>query len=107
MKVALALYAVLAAASCREPPAPPPLTEFIDAGGAYRALATCASACGRLAAFGCPEGRPTPAGASCTEVCSAARQSRVDLPIACVTRATDIAGVRACGVRCAADFLPR
>ena len=101
MRTTLLLCALLAGASCREHPAPIVTAETLDAGDPARSLATCASACARLATLSCPEGRPTPSGASCLEVCLAARASRIALPIACVSRAKDVAAVRTCGVRCA------
>lgn len=64
-----------------DPPRPPPP----DAG----TLSDCELACARLAELGCPEAKPTPAGASCVDVCWNAEDSGVvTLDPACVARTT-------------------
>lgn len=85
---ALLLVAALAASQCTpEPkPAPPP------PGGP-----TCSTACARLMALGCHDGKPTEEGASCERVCENAASSPVPLPVACVTAARDCEEAAQCG----------
>ncbi len=60
--------------------------------------AQCEQACGALRDAGCPEGKPTPKGASCEEVCV---NAGLMLPVACVSRAKSENDIQACGVTCA------
>lgn len=77
------------------PNAPPPDVVFDDTTDG--ASSPCARACAKLSFFACPEGAPSRGGVTCTAVC----QRNADLlPVACVNGATDVAGIRACGVRC-------
>ena len=57
----------------------------------------CDQACSSLERLGCPEAQPTPAGASCSAVCTA-NAGRLDT--SCVVRAQTIEQVRTCRVRC-------
>ena len=57
----------------------------------------CSRACEVLAAYDCPESRPTRKGASCERVCEANREM---LSISCVSRAQNLGDVRACHVEC-------
>lgn len=57
----------------------------------------CSEACKVLRGYGCPEGYPTDAGASCEEVCRAAGAI---LPVSCVSHADSEYAVQVCGVRC-------
>ena len=58
---------------------------------------SCPKACEVLAALKCPEASPTENGASCVEVCEANRDM---LAITCVSKASSIADVKYCSVRC-------
>jgi hypothetical protein len=70
------------------PPAPPP---------APAPAGACAAACSRLAALGCPEAKPTPNGATCTDVCLNAEDSGVlSMQTDCVVQASDCPAARAC-----------
>ncbi len=97
--LALALLpAVIACASCREKPVPPPPAP-IDSGtgGSPAADAStdvasdvgdaCERACQHLALLGCAEAEPTPGGASCVEVCRNVEESGVvSLDLECVAQ---------------------
>lgn len=64
-------------------------------------LASAEGACVRLAELGCAESRVSSAGITCP-MAFRKMESLVDPKYACVVRAKDVAGVRACGsVRCA------
>lgn len=57
----------------------------------------CVVACERLQELGCPEGDPTPAGASCVEVCRATETSGlVTLRPACVARIQSCEAIEGC-----------
>lgn len=65
-----------------------------------RDVATCETACVRLAELGCPEARMTPDGTTCPTACHRAERY-VDLRHACIVHAASVDDVRACGtVRC-------
>lgn len=60
--------------------------------------ATCESHCANLRKIGCPEGLPSKRGTSCETICERMLKTKASDPhVACVTRATDIMSVRACG----------
>jgi hypothetical protein len=58
--------------------------------------ASCADACARLTALGCPGAKPTPRGASCVEVCQNTLGSPVSLQTDCIARASDCPAANAC-----------
>ncbi len=61
----------------------------------------CERACAALAAVGCREGSPTPAGHSCAEVCQSTESiPGLDLPTACLAKAKTKSEAKACGVVC-------
>lgn len=95
MRTILLLVGVLTLAGCyrdNDPNLPPEeLTGDVDASD------PCTRACARLEAVGCPEGRPSRGGVTCTSVCG--RNADI-LPLACIGKATSVATVRACGVGC-------
>ncbi len=61
------------------------------------ATSPCGASCANLRRLGCPEGAPSPGGATCYEVC---RRAVVMLDTTCVMRATTRAGLSKCSVRC-------
>lgn len=71
MKYALALL-LAGLAGCPPKPPTPPTPPERDAGAA-----TCSDACTHLAALGCKEGKPTPEGSTCAEVCENVQSSGV------------------------------
>ena len=83
MRLLILAVAITASAGCPRPipnPAPP---RDADAGAA-----SCETACARLYWLGCPAGRPTPRGHTCTEVCARAASSGViEWDVACIARA--------------------
>jgi hypothetical protein len=83
-RLCLALLGLIAA--CNQPP---PVSRVT--------VENCATACSQLRALDCPEGKPTPRGASCEAVCESNSEL---LEIVCVTGATSIEAVRLCNVRC-------
>lgn len=61
----------------------------------------CAQFCAVLDWLGCPEGRPTPKGEPCSDVCDAVTGfPGLKLPTAATIKCRDIACVRKAGVRC-------
>jgi hypothetical protein len=58
--------------------------------------ASCADACAKLAALGCPEAKPTAKGATCVEVCQNTLGSPVSLQPDCVVHASDCPAAAAC-----------
>jgi hypothetical protein len=71
-------------------PKPPPAPSPVPSGA-------CAAACAHLAALGCPEAKPTPKGATCTDVCLNAEDSGVlSMQPDCVVRAVDCPAANAC-----------
>lgn len=61
----------------------------------------CSSACRNLRANGCEEGFDVDGGDSCFMICAHNTSSaHYSLPAQCVNPAKDVAGIRACGVRC-------
>lgn len=58
----------------------------------------CRTACEALARVGCPESAP--AGQSCSCVCALAEAQGIDLNLVCVSNASTVEQVRACGPRC-------
>lgn len=73
------------AADAAPAPTPPPVP-----GG------TCADACAHGAAMNCAWAKPTPKGATCTEVCQNTLGSPISLQPDCVVRATDCPSAEAC-----------
>lgn len=68
------------------PPEPPPPH-----------VPSCARACARLAELGCKEGKPTPKGATCQEVCEHTEASGyLSLNPGCVERITSCDQVNSC-----------
>lgn len=78
-----------------DPTAYPPSSYGADASGT-----PCDVACAHLAVFHCPEALPTKAGVTCPTIC-ARGQALEEMPTACLSRASTLPAVRACGVRCA------
>lgn len=73
-------------------PAPAPFGTELDR--------TCAAACERLRALGCPEGSGSLGGEPCTVTCARASSLR-PLPAACWAEAGTTADAKACGaLRC-------
>ena len=62
-------------------------------------VATCASACARLAFLGCPEGLQ----ADCASTCRDTQGVLTDLHLGCLASAPDAETVRACGTPCVLD----
>lgn len=92
---ALALASILAA--CTPPPEPlnPDLPSKRPEAGSHD---DCTAACAHLAELGCEEARPTPAGATCVQVCDNVEQSgATTLDVACVERAPTCEAVDECG----------
>lgn len=60
-------------------------------------LSPCAAACANLAAHDCPDAKPTPAGASCVEVCENVNASgTIPYPSDCVSKAKSCGAAEAC-----------
>lgn len=57
---------------------------------------SCEDACARFAALGCEEAQPTPAGASCAEVCANTQASPAPLDLSCIVRSSSCAQAREC-----------
>ncbi len=76
------------------PPIGPVSPAILDA--AFDDAGQCASVCTRLQAMSCPEGQPTPKGASCTEVCTTTINNGFSLNLNCVAQATSCAQVDNC-----------
>lgn len=88
----LVVSALLAACPAPLPPEPPIVIVYPDA-GADR----CDRACSKLRDLACPEGAPSPGGATCEEVCrNAGPAVRAD----CVVVATSREDLARCSVRC-------
>lgn len=86
----LLLAAALAASQCNPTPTPTP------APGPGPGEFTCADACERFRFLGCEEFAPTPAGATCVEVCDNAQASPAPLNLGCIVRAESCAQARRC-----------
>ncbi len=81
------IVAALVLAGCSGPPHPadgPGPQPIVKADGG----ATCAEMCAHLAALGCPEAEPTPAGHSCEFVCTETLQAGMDVHPECVVSVT-------------------
>ncbi len=76
----------------REPPLPPPAPVDVQA------LDDCGGACAIWRDRRCPEATPTPAGASCEQVCRNAAENGIDTAkqLSCAQSATTCAALRAC-----------
>lgn len=111
MTKTLALLAALALCACQschpivgpfpeptpQPEPPDPWNDAaVDVGPAPAPGGSCADACAKLAALGCPAAKPTPKGATCVEVCQNTLGSPVSLQPDCVVRATDCPSAEAC-----------
>jgi hypothetical protein len=82
-----ALFAI----GCPDPNVPdPPL----DPDGA--APATCESVCAHWSELGCKEAEPTPAGASCVEVCENLQQGNLPDDLDCQAAVTSCAEIDDC-----------
>lgn len=83
---AVAIGLFLAVLSCRGP-VPASVAE-----------PTCETSCANLRKIGCPEGRPSKRGTSCEGICERMLRTKASNPhVECVSRATDVESVRACG----------
>lgn len=60
--------------------------------------ALCRTACESLAKVGCPESAP--AGQTCSCMCTMAEAEGLDLNLICVSNASTVEQIRACGPRC-------
>ena len=96
--LACAFFALAAACT----PAAAPSHPVGDAGDLPAEDPTsCAPACVKLRELGCREGGDSAAGESCETLCvRVVTTSEMPLPIACVAKASSVAEVRSCGVRC-------
>lgn len=87
--------ALACACACppRGPSPPPPIPQDAVAG-----MTPCDSSCYRYRQLGCPEGRPTPAGHACEDVCLNAADHGVDLggAVQCTSVAGTCQEVRGC-----------
>lgn len=94
MNRTLAILAALALIGCPSPgPVPPPGPET-DAAGPNP---TCVAYCAHVTELGCPQAKPTPKGATCTEVCENVQGSGyASLDLRCGFQAKSCAGVTAC-----------
>lgn len=86
----LLLAATLAASQCNPAPTPPPEpkpqpSEF-----------TCQAACDQFRFLGCAEAEPTPAGATCADVCANAQASPAPLDLGCIVLSRSCAQAREC-----------
>ncbi len=90
----LLLAAALSLAMCDTPPAPTPTPE--PAPKPLPGEFTCATACEQFRYLGCSEAAPTPAGATCVEVCENAQASPAPLDLGCIVRAGSCASARLC-----------
>lgn len=80
------------------PPMSPP-----DAAAPVLTGSQCAQFCAVLDWLGCPEGRPTPKGEPCSDVCDAVTSfPNLKLPTAQIIKCRDIACVQRAGVKCGA-----
>lgn len=79
-----------------DPTAYPPSSYAAEAGSGT----PCERACAHLAAFRCPEAKPTKTGVSCPDLCERG-QTLEDMPTSCLAGAATLPAVRKCGVRCA------
>ena len=107
------LFALTACGACelgpfpKPPPQPEPPSPWDDPSDAApqpdedvdaAAHSPCYLACKKLAALGCPEAKPTAAGATCTQVCANIEASGVvSMGPDCVARAGSCVSARACG----------
>lgn len=86
--------ALLLATNCTPAPVVLPPKERPEAG----TPADCDAACGRLRALDCEEGKSTPGGGTCEDVCLNVQQSEATaLDLACVVRAGSCSAANACG----------
>jgi hypothetical protein len=106
--VGLCVCAVSTLFHCRTPPPDEPEVVIVppldatDEGGTetpVEATTTCGRACARLRSLGCSEGKTTPSGSRCYDVC---RNSTGMLDVDCVVNAASVEELRSrCHVRCA------
>ncbi len=101
MKLHLGLIFAVVLGGCVTGPAP--ITPPPDATDAMP-RPSCHAACSELAAMACPEGRPTPAGRSCEDVCGAVAsfEGAEDFKrqLVCIARANTLDAMHTCGVKC-------
>ena len=113
----LAFLAVCGWGGCR-PPVPPVQPDAPDApqpvvvigpvvvvdGGC---TTTCDCLCSNEARHGCPEAAPTPKGKTCERVCQAVKDLKLPqdgIAADCIIKATTVAELRACNVKCEGGF---
>ncbi len=84
-RAALCLAFLSCAGSPVPVPTPPPTPQ-----------ATCAAACERQRALGCPGGQASPGGASCEEVCLNVQDSVIGWDLGCRARATSCEAADRC-----------
>ncbi len=89
-----AVFALAVLTSCTPEPVVIPPKERPEPG----TPADCTTACARLEHLGCEEAKPTPAGATCEDVCNNVQQSGATaLDLACVIDAGSCEVANACG----------
>lgn len=89
-----ALLALLLVACGPNPGPQPPRPAAPDAGPG---VVSCAAYCEHAAALGCEQGKPTPKGASCMQVCDNVQTSGFgQLDLRCGYSATTCAAIDAC-----------
>jgi hypothetical protein len=88
------LLFLIALVACTPAPAPTnPKPDAVEAGTGF----SCETACARWAELGCEEGKPTPNGASCAEVCSNLVYSGVvELNLECRSRVAKCSEIDEC-----------
>ena len=103
MRALLLLVAALLLGGCEPKPTPPVIPSTLeDAGDELDAASTTSRACAKLRALHCPEGEPNTTGEPCATTWNHAIAAGA-VPSSqppCVARASDVAAVKACGLRC-------
>lgn len=93
MKYVVIVFGLLSGACVSDDVRYPTRSDQPDAG----TPADCSAACDRLRELKCPEGEPTPGGASCEDVCNNAEQSEtITLMPSCVMKIGACDGVHDC-----------
>ncbi len=85
----------------------PPPPDATPTDESRRAPGTCPEACHALELMACPEGKPTPAGRSCADVCQVAAvfpdpqaSDSFKKQLGCIARAKTLDAMHGCGVQC-------
>lgn len=93
--VSLSAFAFLACSPSIQHPEDPKPSPNGDA-GAPLSFDECGLACWRVRLVGCSEGKPV----ACEETCLVLLDDGMPLPFVCLSSATTVDAVRACGLRC-------